>query len=136
MKHIAYAALACIGFFLVVGIALSLKFAYDGWEVDRFYNQRPILQEMRSAKVAGGADGVGQAGDALLARFPPGTEKVRLILALTQEGFQCGDLRQKWRCQLAAPAQHGGPTWWLIDFQFDDDDRLVTAVVTSYTTFI
>jgi hypothetical protein len=96
---------------------------------DRFYATRPILGRMSEVWPHRFQKDPVDVRKALLGALPLGSERSNVIQNLSVEGFHCQPssiLGKGWTdCQLRAPAgAGGGHTNWILDFQFDAEDRL------------
>ena len=141
------AVLGCaVAFLLVAGVIASLYIWYTiqfnrrQAEIDGFYQSRSVLRDMRDATQRFN-DAASAARQALLTRFPIGTDKGRLLEALRQDGFNCEDGDRSRRrkpgqisveCYLSAPA-HTSYRSWHVQLLFNLDDRLEEAIVVTYT---
>src|SRR5262245_27456958 len=89
------AVLGCaVAFLLVAGVMAALyvwytiEFNRKQTEIDGFYQSRSVLRDMREA-TGRSNDPPSAAQRALLERFPVGTDRERLVAALSQDGFEC-----------------------------------------------
>jgi hypothetical protein len=156
------AVLGCAVAFLFVAGAIASFFVWSRInfnrvqaEIDRHYQTRPILREMKEARIAS-SDADLASRKVLLEHVPIGSEKTRVTNVLGQAGFWCQEraappknsfaanlLRQAEKmhgrqppqdievnCLTDAPAQ-SGKTRWVISLQFDPSARLAAAVVSA-----
>jgi len=135
-----------VAFLVVAGVIASLyvwytiQFNRRQIEIDGFYQSRSVLRDMREATLQSN-DPSSAAQQALLTRFPVGTDRERVVEALGQDGFKCeqADRNRRRRpgqisveCYLAAPAQTSY-TSWQVQLLFNLDNRLEEVIVMTYT---
>jgi hypothetical protein len=132
-------------------------------QVERFYQEHRLLREMRAVQHESTND-AGPARDALLQMVPVGVSKEQALTVLRREGFACQTIavpvtstrlrqrllegggspissndnrsRKSWiDCQVGIPNVLGY-NHWIVDMEFDADERLSDAGVAEWSIFL
>ena len=107
-------------------VAAWFWFWYKTAEVDSFYREHRLLGEMRAAEKQS-TNNSEPARDVLLKRIPLGTDRAAAIALLRKEKLDCQGAAQV-NCQ-ALTANVFGSKQWIIDLEFDGEERLSDARV-------
>jgi hypothetical protein len=99
-----------------------------------------ILREMSAAHDGVWADDSRPARLILLKHFPLRTSRSTIETALTREGFDCamrfGGHERRLNCQILESARFFSVRrHWILDFHFDDSDRLSRAKAAIWNIF-
>ena len=126
----------------LIFVLIGLPVLYAKWSEfhrDRFYAARPITGAMRAVWPERFAKDRTDVREAFLRQLPLGTDKSNVVKRLSQEGFYCqqSSIRKGWTdCQLHhAPGGTFGYTNWILDFQFDGEDRLTDVRIVIQPIF-
>jgi hypothetical protein len=119
--------------------SLWLWSSYKSAEVENFYREHALLNEIRRRQESGTNDSA-SGRQALFEVVPVGSDREVAIALLRKEGLGCQTIRDPTRkgyieCQFMSPAVLGY-THWIIVLQFDDSDRLTEARVAKWNIFL
>jgi hypothetical protein len=157
-KFIKFALVVCLAVPAVLVAALSLWSWYKTAQIESFYKEHRLLGEIRARQADSAIYSV-SAREVLLKIVPIGTEKEVAIAMLRSEGFGCqtiadqitthqhstearelpnipdsGQIRRV-DCQTASPNVLGYKDW-IVDLEFEADQRLIDARVTILNIFL
>ncbi|WFU15918.1 hypothetical protein [Bradyrhizobium sp. CB3481] len=110
-----------------------LWFWYQTAEVDSFYREHRLLGEMRAAEKQS-TNNSEPARDVLLKAMPLGTDRAAAIALLRKEKLDCQGAGPV-NCQ-ALTANVLGSKQWIIDLEFDGEERLSNARVAIWNVFL
>jgi hypothetical protein len=153
-KFVKRALLVCLAVPAVFVAALSLWSWYRSAQVEIFYGENRLLDEMRARQDTSANYSV-PAREALLERVPLGTDREAAIALLRSEGLGCQTMREhslevrglpnipdsgRTRkdfidCQTVSPNVLGYKHW-IVDLEFDADGHLSDARVTIWNIFL
>ena|SRR6266542_4739176 len=107
---------------------------------EQFYAGRPILARMSEVWPRRFQKDPVAVREAFLREVPLGTGKQSLVNQLLPEGFSCvpNSIRgEGWtQCMLGAPSRGFGYTNWILDFQFDAENRLTDVRIVIQPIFL
>ena len=115
-------------------VAAWLWFWLESAKVDGFYREHRLLGEMRAAEKESTNNSV-PAREALLKTIPLGTDRAEAIALLGKETLHCQGNAGPVNCQ-ALTANILGSKQWIIDLEFDGDERLSNARVAIWNIFL
>ena len=102
-------------------------------KVDSFYREHRLLGEMRAVEKESTNNSV-PAREALLKTIPLGTDRAAAIALLSKETLHCQGAGPV-NCQTLS-ANVLGYKQWIIDLEFDRDERLSNARVAIWNIFL
>jgi hypothetical protein len=114
-------------------VAARLWFWYKTAEVDSFYREHRLLGEMRAAEKQS-TNNSEPARDVLLKAMPLGTDRAAAIALLSKEKLDCQGAGPV-NCQ-ALTANVLGYKQWIIDLEFDGEERLSNVRVAIWNIFL
>ena len=103
-------------------------------KVDSFYREHRLLGEMRAVEKESTNNSV-PAREALLKTIPLGTDRAAAIALLSKETLHCQGIAGPVNCQTLS-ANVLGYKQWIIDLEFDGDERLSNARVAIWNIFL
>ncbi len=126
----------------LIVVLIGLPALYAKWselEENRFYAARPILGRLSEVWPRRFQKDPVEVREVFLRRVPLGSDKPTVIKLLSLEDFECqrSSIRgEGWTdCQLVAPGGGFGSTRWILDFEFDGEDRLTDVRIVIQPIF-
>ncbi|MGY4309578.1 hypothetical protein ACVIJ6_006821 [Bradyrhizobium sp. USDA 4369] len=152
-KFVKISIVVCLSVATVPAVLFAWVW-YKTAQVDSFYQERPLLRAMRAAAQKTGGGDSRPAREALLQMMPPGANKEAAIAVLSKEGLGCQSVTDAWMRQHLASSPNDSRTskeWvdcqleaqsvigyvhWVVDLEFEADERLSDARVTILYLFL
>jgi hypothetical protein len=163
LKIVVIVALAASAVPVALIASVWIWTAYKTAQIDAFYRECPLLGKMQERQ-SENMNYPAAARDAFIQIMPLGTARDAVITALRNEGFGCQTIRESARdvelrrrileargltkSQKDEQAEKGyvdcqivlsgvvGEIRWIVDLQFDADERLIEARVAKWHTFL